>query len=150
MPLALALTQLQHCRPFMFTSQGSSQRNKDATSRTVHGRTSAAEGTSIPCLQTSSGRSSAQLCPAHQSCRCSGARELQPGPHLPSLLLRPLLLTSFLLPCPLSVSFLILPLLLTFCLRSLILGPVCQGHYIVIVLYITDLFITVTAQVISE
>lgn len=96
------------------------------------------------------GGSSAQLCPTHQSCPCSDARELQPGSHLPSLPPPPILLTAFLPPCPLFLSFLILLLLLTFCLRSLILGPVCQGHYIVRVVYNTDLFITVSAQVISE
>ncbi|EPQ06796.1 hypothetical protein D623_10029182 [Myotis brandtii] len=149
--MALTLTQLQHCSPFMFTSQGSSQRNNDAISRTVQfpGKMSAAEGTGSPCLQSSRGRELSTALPHPSVLHCSGARELQPGSHLPPLSPSPLL-TSFLPPCPLFASFLILPLLLTFCLRSLILGPVCQGHYIVIVLYNTDLFITVTAQVISE
>ena len=114
------LKELQLVALFRLLLSSSSKRNSDI-SRTVQSSLGECQPQKVhlPCRRLAVGESSQHgFAPPLSPATCS-AGELKPAvaSHVP--------LTSFLLPSPLFLfsSFLILTLILTFCLRSLILNP---------------------------
>lgn len=130
----MPLTQLRYCSPLMFTSQGSRRETAmlSAGLCRVPGKMSAAEAAPAADQQR---EGALRMAAPHPAVLWS------PGSSSLALTFHPLLLTSFPPACLLFLfpSFLILILLLTFCLRSLILNPVCPEHYIVRVVYHTQI-----------